>query len=182
MTVATAPKKVERKAPKRAHEFDSRSVPPKQRAAEVQPPIDMEWRRDPEIIIPEKDLTNDHYERLKFAEEPVMIIIHRSSEKHAPRCTDLISINNIKAEMLLKNGWVMMGNLPRGFSFITKRKYVEVLARSKQDLIDTVIMERESDNPRNVIEHNVVATCSFSVLEDKNPRGAEWLANLLHSA
>lgn len=160
-------------------DFDSRSVEPTQKAALEMPAIDQPFIREPDIVLSETDLKPSEYQKLAFNEEPVTILIHRSGEKFSPRCTDLISINGTKAEMLFKNGWVQMGYLPKGIGIITKRKYVEALAGAKVDSISTNVIEQDGEDPRNMVERVTTNVAAFSVLEDKNPLGAEWLASLL---
>jgi hypothetical protein len=81
--------------------------------------------------------------------------------------------------MLFKNGWVPIGYFPKGVSFITKRKYVERMALAKQDSIRTNVIERDNEDPQNFVERITTSVLSFSVLEDKNPKGAEWLTALI---
>jgi len=74
-----------------------------------------------------------------------------------------------------------MGYLPRGRSIITKRKYVEVLARAKQDTVNTTVIERDNEDPQNFVERITTSTMSFTILQDKNPKGGEWLERLVRS-
>jgi len=162
-------------------EHDSRAHAPAQKPAVVIPPLGTEIERTPDIIVSETPLTSKDLDRLAFNEEPMTIMIHRSHEKFSPRCTDFIAIQGVKAEMLFRNGWVQMGYLPRGQSFITKRKYVEALAGSKMDTIHTNVEDLPGGDTRNIVDRIVSATCTFSVIEDKNPLGAEWLARILQA-
>jgi len=164
---------------KRLSELDSRSVEIPKKETLVMPPIDEAVERESLIVTSETPLLNDELEKLAFAEEPVTILIHRSGEKFAPRSTDYIAVNGKGAEMLFKNGWISIGYLPRGQSLITKRKYVEVLARSKMDHITTTVIERDNEDPQNLVEFSTVSTAAFSIIHDANPRGAEWLGQLL---
>ena len=145
------------------------------------PPIDEAVERESEIILAEKPLETDEAESLQMAEEPLTIIIHRSVEKFSPSVTDYIAVNGIAAEMLFKNGWVRMGYLPRGRSIITKRKYVEVLARAKQDTVNTTVIERDGEDPQNFVERVTTSTMSFTIIKDSNPKGGEWLERLVRS-
>jgi len=163
----------------RKSELDSRSIPIPQKERIEMPPIHEAVERDPEIVIPETPLIKGDFDKLAFAEEPVTILIHRSGEKFAPRTTDYVGVNGRPAEMLFKNGWIPMGYLPRGISITVKRKAVEVLARSKQDHVTTTVVERDNEDPKNFVERSTVSLTSFSMIEDKNPLGAEWLAQLL---
>jgi hypothetical protein len=160
-------------------EVDSRSINPRQKPDIEMPSLDVEMERTPELVAVETPLLKADYDKLAFNEEPVTILIHRSGEKFSPGCTDLISINGTKAEMLFKNGWVQIGYLPRGIGITTKRKYVEALAGAKTDTVSTRVIEHDGEDPRNTVERVTVNVCAFSVLEDKNPIGAEWLGQLL---
>ena len=147
------------------------------------PPIDEEVERDPNVVIVEGPLPTRQLEELAFLEEPVKILIHKGGDKLSQRYTDYVAINGTPCEMLFKNGWVPMGYFPRGISFYTKRKYVGVLARAKRDAItsDYVMPSNLNEDPINSIETSTQSVLSFSVLEDKNPRGAEWLELLVRA-
>lgn len=180
MSTATE-EKVVRRTPKRMREFDSRSVEPTQKEPFKMAPIDQPQARPETIVVADPNMTNLDFDALKFSEDPIKILIHRSIDpKFTPNCTDLIAVNGKKAEMLFKNGWVEMGYLPRGVPLYTKRKYVEVIARSKMTQISTRVEEKVNEDPQNYLDPVTSATMAFSVLEDKNPKGAEWLTLLLN--
>lgn len=171
---------VRRRGPKRASEFDSRSVKIEQKASIEQPPIDQPMERPSTIVQVDKTISELDVAKIQFSEDPVKILIHRNPDpKFSPGCTDYIAVNGTPAEILFKNGWVRMGYLPRGVSFYTKRKYVEVLARAKQDAIHTNVVERDNEEPQNFTERVTTSVMAFSVLEDKNPAGAAWLEELI---
>jgi hypothetical protein len=166
--------------PKRASEFDSRSVKIDPIKTIEQTPLGQEMEHPENITVVDKEIHKLDVSKLAFAEDPIKIIIHRSMDaKFSPNCTDFIAVNGRPAEMLFKNGWVPMGYLPRGQSFYTKRKCVEVLARAKMESVQAYPIERDNEDPRNVIERHATAVLSFSVLEDKNPAGGEWLEHLI---
>lgn len=170
-----------KKASEITREHDSRAHEPAQKPQLVIAPLGTELERTPEIIVSETPLLKKDIDALAFNEEPMTILIHRSNEKFSPRCTDLISVNGTKAEMLLRQGWTQMGYLPRGQAFITKRKYVEAMAGSKMDTIHPSVEHLPGGDTRNTLDRIVSATCTFSVIEDKNPLGAEWLARILQA-
>ena len=173
MSTETAP--IVRKSKlKRQRDFESEDI-----KIEQKPMIDERGERSSTIVRPETPLIDKDYEKLAFAEEPVTIVIHRSGEKFSPNCTDLISVNGRHAEILFSNGWVPVGYLPRGRSITVKRKVVEVLARSKQDHVKTVVIERDNEDPRNYVERATLSTMPFQMVEDRNPLGVEWLSQLL---
>ena len=171
----------EQRGPKRKSEFDSRSVPPTQKDTITLPQLDEKVTRVGDIIIPETPLVKAQADALLFSEEPVTILFHQSGERFAAKCTDLIAVNGQKAPILFSNGWVPVGYLPRGVPFITKRKFLEVMARSKETKYTTnVIKHDDITRPyENHVTPYTSALVMFSILEDKNPNGAEWLTQLL---
>lgn len=175
-----APKPIVRRSKlKRSSELDSREIPIPQKDRIVLPPIHEPVEREASIVQVETPLLSDDLAKLAFNEEPVTILIHRSAEKFAPRSTDLISVNGKWAEMWFKNGWVPIGYLPRGQHIIVKRKYVEVLARAKQDFVRAEYSETPGQDPTNFIERSTVSTCAFNVVHDANPLGREWFEQLM---
>ena len=64
-------------------------------------------------------------------------------------------------------------------SITTKRKYVEVLARSKTETVRTKTGDANQENPENTLVRSIARRASFSVLEDQNPMGRAWLTRLL---
>lgn len=179
--IASAPLPVAKRTyKKRDKEFDSRSV-----KIDQKPSINMGQLDDPlpEIstdIVTEQQLKKDQADKLAFSNEKIKILIHRSGESFAPRCTDYIAVNGKGAEMLFKNGWVELGYLPRGYPFYTKRKYVEQLAHAKIDRIETRVVERGQDRD-NYTDRITSSVASFVVLEDPNPLGAPWLESILRN-
>jgi hypothetical protein len=152
-------------------------------------PIYGEFKQPVDIVTLPSGVRDDekaYLEELAFNEEPITIHIHHSSERNAPPCTDLVANNGRWAEMLVgtteaSSKWVAVGYLPRGRNIVTKRKYAMELARSKQDNVTTQIMERNGEDPQNLVKRVTSAKFPFSVIEDKNPRGAEWLRIMLYT-
>ena len=64
----------------------------------------------------------------------------------------------------------------------TKRKYVEVLMKSKSDTVNTNVVERDNEDPRNLIERYTSSKAPFSIIEDRNPRSSEWFQKVMRSA
>jgi hypothetical protein len=87
-------------------------------------------------------------------------------------------VNGKGAEVLVNGKWVEFGYLPVSQMLTTKRKYVEVLLRSKRDSVNTNVIERDNEDPQNIIERSTTSTALFSIIEDRNPRGAEWATEL----
>ncbi|MDP3908887.1 MAG: hypothetical protein Q8Q14_00710 [Gemmatimonadales bacterium] len=133
---------------------------------------------DEVITAPEDVLKAEYAAALKFNEEPVTIRIERSSEKFAPLVVDCWC-NGKGAEVLINGRWVETAYLPIGVPVTTKRKYVEILARSKIDSVQTKVEDRDSEKPRNLVERFTSSRAPFSVLEDRNPKGAAWLTGIV---
>lgn len=133
----------------------------------VMPPITEELTREPIEIEPiAASLTKNDFDELMFMEELVKIRIEPLTEKNPRKIVDLYV--NGKAE------WV-----PVGRPWIMRRKYVEVLARSKPMSIQTKHEQpEESLDPRNEVIRSLSSQFPFSVLQD-TPRGIEWLNKIL---
>lgn len=123
-------------------------------------------------------LQSEHTKALLFAEEPVTILINKGSEKHAPLTVDCW-VNGKGAEVMTDNGWVEFGWLPVERAVTTKRKYVEVLARSKHMSVQTDVGDMNEENPRNNVIRSNSLKAQFSVIGDTNPNSGRWLQNLM---
>lgn len=123
-------------------------------------------------------LDNSYAEALKMAEEPVTILIYPGREKNAPIVVDCW-VNGRGAEVFVNGQWHTFNCLPVNVAVTTKRKYVEVLARSKIDTINTDVEDATVENPANRINRVTSSTAVFTVIGDKNPKGGEWLRRLM---
>lgn len=111
-------------------------------------------------------LTKNDFDEMMFMEELVKIRVEPLQEKNPRKMIDLYV--NGKAE------WV-----PIGRPWIMRRKYVEVLARSKPMSIQTKHEQpEESLDPQNEVIRSTSAQFPFSVLQD-TPRGIEWLNQIM---
>lgn len=117
----------------------------------------------------------DYLAEIAFMEEPVTIRIMSSGGEN-PVSHYPVWVNGRGAEVLINGQWRTMTYLPVEQEITIKRKYVSVLARSKQDRIETDILDRQADNPRNIVNRRTSATCNFMVLHDPSPRGPARLA------
>jgi hypothetical protein len=136
------------------------------------------------ILVDQSALKKEHAERLAFMEEPVTIRIEPGSEENAPQYV-MLCVNGRGCEYLINGKWktAVHGWISIGEVITIKRKYLEVLARSKIDRIETIVPEmgaseadlREGGKIRRFTRQNN----AFSVLEDKNPRGAAWLTSVI---
>ena len=69
--------------------------------------------------------------------------------------------------------------LPVNTRVTTKRKYVEVLCRAKIDTINTMVEDATVENRPTASAAPPVHGRASSVLEDRNPKGAEWLRSVM---
>lgn len=135
--------------------------------------------REPDVIIPvEGGVANSQVQELAFMEEPMTIYIEPSGSEEAEQFA-YVAVNGKDAEVFdhERQRWIPMGYLPVGREVTTKRKYVEVLARSKPQKVKTRIDDPRGD-PRNVIQRFTHSRFPFSVLEDRNPQGRAWLSRI----
>lgn len=116
---------------------------------------------------------------LDFMEEPVTIRIEENSRSDFPETHVPVQVNGKEAEVWQSGRWIAIGWLPIGVPLVTKRKYVEVLARSKSDSVKTVHDEATVERPRNTITRRTSSNYPLSIIEDKNPKGHEWLSRIL---
>ncbi len=133
----------------------------------VMPPLDVAIERDsPEIEPVGASLTKSDFDEVMFMEELVKIRIEPLTEKNPRKIIDLYV--NGKAE------WV-----PVGRPWIMRRKYVEVLARSKPISVQTKHEQpEEALDPQNEVIRSSSAQFPFSVLQD-TPRGIAWLNKIM---
>ena len=133
--------------------------------------------RDGDFVLVDSMPEKDHLAELSFNEEAITIRLEPSSEKNAPTSYP-VWVNGKGAEVFQNGRWDEIAYLPVGKVITTRRKYVEVMIRAKFDAITTDVSDPESENPRNAIKRFTSAVHSFSVIEDKNPRGVAWLSEM----
>ena len=120
-----------------------------------------------EILIADASAAGDYAADLAFMEERVTILLHRGREKNAPT-----------AEMVGVNGVIKW--IPVDTPVTIERKFVENLARAQPMNVNTRSGESDGDDLTfNRVERSLSSLVSFSVLEDKNPRGREWLTRVM---
>lgn len=120
----------------------------------------------------------DYAATLAFAEEPIKILVQKNGEKNAPRTADGW-VNGKGIECFINGQWLAMGFIPVGIPVIIKRKYAEVLARSKVDNVSTSHGSMNDENPHNAVDFSTSSKCPFTVIHDANPAGVEWLSKLM---
>lgn len=143
--------------------------------------LDQDLVRERIVIPPAGPLDKVYADALAFAEEPVTIMIAKGVEKYA---ADHVSCwcNGDPAEVFIRGTWVKMGWLPVNRQITTKRKYVEILLRSKQTSYTTQHASESQDSNAHIDNHVVPNTSrkvQLSVIGDTSAKGAEWLQNLL---
>jgi hypothetical protein len=126
------------------------------------------------------ELSKGYLADLAFMEEPVTILIQdNSGNSQCPETHVPVAVNGKDAEVLQNGRWMAIGWLPIGVELTTKRKYVEVLARSKSDAVNTNHDDATVERPRNMINRRTSQNYPLSVLHDGNPRGREWLSRIM---
>ena len=123
-----------------------------------------------------EDNPEAYHEALSFMEEPVTIIISKSSEKNAPT-TVQCWVNGKGAEHYRNGKWLQCGWLPIGQRVTTRRKYVEVLARARGETISTRVVKHENHED-NLADRTASTKYPFSVQGD-SAKGGEWLNTIL---
>lgn len=120
-----------------------------------------------------------YIDSLAFMEEPVTIRIEENSRSDFPETHVPVQVNGKEAEVFQNGKWLPIGWLPIGVPLITKRKYVEVLARSKSDAISTVHDDATVERPRNTVSRRTRSNYPLSIIQDNNPIGHEWLSRIM---
>lgn len=116
---------------------------------------------------------------LAFNEEAITLLIaDTGSQSEYPETFVQVSVNGKPAEVLVNVGWQPIGWLPIGVEFITRRKYVEVLARAKPETVRTEHDDATVKNPRNTLKRSTRQAYPMSILRDDNPLGREWFARI----
>jgi hypothetical protein len=124
----------------------------------------------------------EYAEELAFMEDPLTIRIEPAAEENAPIVVDCW-VNGKGAEVMdtITGKFMELGCLPIGQPIITKRKYVEVLARSYTERVET--SQGQDDGSRADIfkmRRNTSRKALFSVLNDPaGARGHAWLTTVL---
>lgn len=132
------------------------------------------------IVVASGRLDKDYAAELAFNEEPVTIRIEPGNDEKAPMTVDVFC-NGKGAEVLMNGKWVELNILPVGLVVTTKRKYVEILARSKQMKCTTP----DHADGKNIDNNNVARRHSrqhvFSVIKDSE-KGVEWMTRLMNES
>lgn len=123
-----------------------------------------------------EDSDEAYHAALAFMEEPVTIRISPSSEKNAPT-TVQCWVNGKGAEHFRNGKWLQCGWLPIGQTVVTRRKYVEVLARSRMENVSTRVVKHEN-REENLADRVASTKYPVSVIQD-SAAGHEWFSRIL---
>jgi hypothetical protein len=132
---------------------------------------------DGDIILADRDFTQEYAAELAFMEEPVTIRLEPSAEKFAAPWFPAW-VNGKGAEVHQRGRWEEVGYLPVGEVITIKRKILEVLIRAKHDIINTDVRDKDSERPDNRVTRHTAAVHQLSIIEDRNPRGVPWLSEM----
>lgn len=132
-------------------------------------------RPEADIVIAPEVLQKEYADALAFAEEPVEIMVQPSSEKFGAKFVECwVQGKGIEIYDTRTGQWYPNGSIPRGVPVITKRKYVEILLRSKTTDIRTNVVENPGEDPTNNMFRSTHANFPVQIIRDDNPKGREW--------
>jgi hypothetical protein len=141
------------------------------------PPITDPSTYDGDVVLTERTHQQDYLDELAFMEEPVTIRLEPSTDRNAATSFP-VWVNGKMAEVYQNGRWDEIGYLPVGRLLVVKRKVLEVIIRAKINTINTIIENVDSDQPYNTEGRSTTAVHSFSITEDRNPRGPAWVQEL----
>jgi hypothetical protein len=160
-------------------ELHSETLPP----IEQKPPIDLDDpdARSGDIVIVDESIARKEYlDELTFMREPVTIRLEPSSEKNAASAFPVWT-NGKRAEVFQRGRWEEIGYLPTGVELIVRRHTLETIIRAKIDTISTGDMGEAGEMAKTSLQRPRAFTSalqSFSIIEDNNPRGRAWAAEM----
>lgn len=118
-----------------------------------------------EVEVVDRAFNANMMEMEAFMHEPVTVMVHESTD---PNDVDLVQVS-------------VNGNrqfFQRGNPQTVKRYFVERLARAKRTSYMQNLDERLGESMNNMTPRHALRY-PFSVIEDKNPKGAAWLRQIL---
>lgn len=125
--------------------------------------------------------TKEYAAALAFMDQPVLIRLQPSAEKNAAQ-TFPIWVNGKGAEVLTRSGkWMEIKHLPVGVELTVKRKYLEIILRTKIDTVqhDAPHPSEPDIDQRNRVQRFTSPVHMCSILQDSDPRGAAWATEML---
>lgn len=114
--------------------------------------------------VAENDYTKDALALEAFMNEPVTILVHPASEEGQLEVLTP-SVNGVNQPII------------RGQEITVKRKFVEALARCRTTKYDQIIDPIDRSNIQ--MRERTVVSYPFSIMADKNPKGAAWIKGIL---
>lgn len=138
-------------------------------------PVDLTKDRESPIVRADNSmLDKEHLDRIAFMDEEVTIQIEPSGGENAPDSYP-VWVNGRGGEVKMANGeWVTYTYFPVGIQLITKRKYLAVLAGSKSNNVK----HNDEDSAQQRPKVTTSAACNVTLIDDANPRGHAWLAEV----
>lgn len=118
-----------------------------------------------EIEIIDRVVTGSELEMDAFMHETLTVMVHESND-----------VNDDELVMVSVNGNRQF--FQRGNAQEVKRYFVERLARAKRTSYSQNLDERLGESMNNLQPRHALRY-PFSVIEDRNPRGSDWLRNIL---
>ena len=117
-------------------------------------------------LVAESDLAKTAADE-EFMHEPVQIMIMATTDPNASPIAH-IGVNGVNVRIAR--------NVPTWI----KRMHLEVLARMKETRVtQDLTPNREGEITMDSLRGNTGLAYPFTVLQDKNPKGGAWLANVL---
>lgn len=146
------------------------------------PPIDDIDAYDGDVVAADSSLiAREYLDELNFMEDKVTIRLQPSTDRNAAMAFP-VWVNGKAAEVFRNGRWYEIGYLPVAVNLVVKRKVLEVIVRAKVDTITTQIVGAEMERPDNRIQRFTTPVHSVSVIEDRNPKGAAWMTELMRRA
>lgn len=135
------------------------------------------------IAIVDKMPEAEYADLLKFAEDPVTGVISPSSDRNAPKYV-YCGVNGTGAEVWDERTkrWLRFPYVPVGRVLTMKRKYWEVLGRSRTETFRTreVTPTPHANQDGFVLEAETVAVAPFNVRHDPaGAKGHEWYQRVI---
>lgn len=148
--------------------IDSNDVEVKQGKPRILKPTgDAKDALEPDLVEPADRVVNkDWADMMAFNEEVIEVMVHESTDKNAEAIVEVFN-NGIPQRFI------------RGQKQMVKRKFVEVLAKAKPtNYTQRAESDRDFTEGGAFVPHTAIRY-PFSVTNDPNPRGADWLRSIL---
>lgn len=125
---------------------------------------------EPALIEPvDRPVSTDKLEMLRFMEEEVLVMVHETTNEQDVPIPEVT--NDGKNQFFI-----------RGEEQLVKRKFIEILARCKKTAFSQRLQKDGAGNDTYVQIPHTALMYPFSVLQDNNPRGRDWLKAILSEA